>query len=221
MTELPVAMGVVRRLRRALGDEAGTYVGYMSDLRPPPGMGQWYISVGQNTSVGTCHDAAVVDAHTVTVCVTCKYAYVPRDRVGESQLNSAFYPNPQPGFASGGLPPLAERPEVQPPLEWLCGFARSVLLGDYELIKDVNYFLGFDKTGESHGTSDVSDPRYGVASPFKQAATGMTQTQGGGWVDGYDGRDAGLYVKMCTLSGLQTITPQRYRLGDDRTWESL
>lgn len=213
-------MGVVRRLRRAFGDESGSYVGYSAALRPPPGMGQWYVSVGQNTCVTTCKDAGEVGTHTVTVCATCKYAYAPTDRKGELELNTYGFPDLMPGFGSNGLPPLFERPEVQPPIHWLTHLAGDHLLGDYELLKDVNYYLGFDKSGESHGTAGWNDSQWGAPVPFTQSSSGVIQPQDGTWVEAGGGSRDGIEIKMLTLSGLITIMPARYWRGSDRELET-
>jgi hypothetical protein len=219
--DIAVPLGVVKRLRTMFGDAAGSYIDYSPNLRPPPAMGQWFITVGQHTSVKNCRERATIGVHTLTIAVTCRYAYVPQDRRGAVEGNSFLFPDALPSFGSNGYPAICERPDIQPPIVWLASECEDILLGDYEVLKDICAFLGNDKSGESHGTSLTNDPQWVPPVPFKQSSTGNIQPQDGSWVGSRGAADGDIELLMVTVAGLETVYPNRYARGDDRTWETL
>jgi len=78
-----IALGVVDQLRLAVGDPAGTRVGYQPDGRPPPAAGETYLAVsGRGFTTRPASPGVVIREFTVEVSVTRKTGPAPRDRRG-------------------------------------------------------------------------------------------------------------------------------------------
>lgn len=84
MSARALLKGVESVLRTALADPDGRACGVQPDGRPPPGAGQWYYAVhyAGRRGVGTIADHLDTAAQ-VTVTITAKMAYAPRDRRGD------------------------------------------------------------------------------------------------------------------------------------------
>lgn len=214
-------LGVVQRLRVALGDEAGTHVGISLTLRPPPGMGQWYVAVGQGTD--TVNDRissgdVVRTRHTVSVGITCRYAWVPPDRQGELATHSFDFANLLRGFAAGGRDAVVERPQVMPGILELAEWVHDLLIVDYECLTAMNRFLGRESSSDAAGTAWDGDSEWGFCEPFQTGSTGSVQDASAEWVGGTAGDSApgDVQTLVLTVSGAVQIKPARYARGLDR-----
>ena len=87
MSARALAKGIVKTVRDALGDAAGTYVGSRKGLKPPASFGEIYVGVGEISSTrGPTLSGDVDDrVYTAQVCVTARYGYAPEDRVDDEQ----------------------------------------------------------------------------------------------------------------------------------------
>lgn len=84
MSAAAILKGVEARLRDLMDDPAGKIIGVQFDGRPPPFSGQFYFAVHWTGARSDDQNPQTTDhAHGVTVTITAKMAYSPKDRVGD------------------------------------------------------------------------------------------------------------------------------------------
>jgi hypothetical protein len=221
MSVRAVSLGIVKRLREALGDETGAHIGYRPSLRPPPVCGQWYVAVGQNSAVanGRYGSNYTEYRHTVVACLTFKYGYVPDDRLGSLITSSTWNADGSPEIAAEGRAALVEREEVQPGMMEMAELIQDCLIEDYETLKAINYFLGTDKNGavQTATTSPQVDTWWQMAEPFHSGTVGPPVAQDASWVGGTAGTGTGVdfWTMTVTVAGATSIRPSRYARGLD------
>lgn len=84
MSSRALLKGVESRLREELSDPQGKIVGVQPDGRPPPSAGQWFYAVHPGGITGDDPNSLSHDRlYAVTVTITARMGYAPRDRRGE------------------------------------------------------------------------------------------------------------------------------------------
>ncbi len=215
-------LGIVQRLRLALGDETGSHVGLSPTLRPPPVMGQFYVSVGMNTYAvnGKSNANGVDEIHTVSVCVTTKYGFAPQDRQAALSQHSFDFATLMNGIASEGRSLLVEQPQIQPPIDELAEYVHDLLIQDYTVLTLMNGFLGPDPNANDVSPGEYTeDSEWGFFEPFHTGAKGNIDFASSEWVapgSAASSAQGDIQTLICTVAGARAIRPQRYVRGLDR-----
>lgn len=199
MSRQALALGVVDRLRSALGDTDSKFVFKSNDLRPPPAAcsfrsAPFVVTVGRvsgqrgPTQGGDQNDTV----YSLQVAVTAWMGYAPFDR---RSLETAM-PTDQTGFAQDGSIDEAEG------LEDVAEAIAAYLQEDWATVTAVNARIA--------GSGTTTN---GFCEPFHSHALGDVEDADTGWVhaDPKSSGDLGIKKIVVTLSGARRIRVQGTR----------
>lgn len=197
MSRKALALGVVDRLRSALGDTESKFVFKSNDLRPPPAAcsfrsSPFVVTVGRvsgqrgPTQGGDANDTV----YSVQVAITGWTAYAPFDR---QSLETAM-PTDQTGFAQDG-----DIDDSGDGLEDVAEKVVSYLQQDWATVTAVNARIP--------GAGTTTN---GFCEPFQSHAIGDVEDADASWVhaDPKSSGDLGIKKIVVTLSGARRIRVQ-------------